>query len=290
MAAKRSHPPGLLKIVQRTFLEEFPPLKGRTILLALSGGPDSVALCHVMSRLQTVLDFRLHAHSIDHGFRIESADEVLKCAEFCLRHEIPFSSSSLDLHHGSNRQERARDARYADLNRVKEGIGAAFIATGHHAADRAETVLLRILRGAPPEGLAVLPALSGELIRPMIRASKAAIEAYVKRQGLQPVYDPSNGDEHYRRVLIRQKLMPLLEEIDGSVVEHLCRLADEMADSAKILLDPALSGLMLNAGQREQMRSAIKTKRWTARVRMDDEQELVFNRAAGYWIQVASSR
>jgi tRNA(Ile)-lysidine synthase len=108
------------------------------------------------------------------------------------------------------------------------------IATGHHADDRAETLLMRLLRGTGPGGLAVLPPRDGDRIRPMIRARRVDIDAHVARHRIPHALDPSNDSPRYLRTRVRRELIPQLLRLSPRVVEHLCALADgaavEMAD------------------------------------------------------------
>src|SRR5688572_20374575 len=151
----RSHPPSLVTLVRRTLREECGPLAQRSVLAAVSGGGDSQAMLSVLARLAPELGFRLAAHGVDHGLRSEAAAELDVAEALATKLGGPFSRTRLQLERGSNLQARAREARYAALRDVARS-SEALIATAHHATDRAETVLLRLLRGAGPRGLAVL--------------------------------------------------------------------------------------------------------------------------------------
>jgi tRNA(Ile)-lysidine synthase len=102
-------------------------------------------------------------------------------------------------------------------------------ATGHHAEDRAETLLIRILRGTGPAGLGVLPPRAGNRIRPLYRARRADIDAHLRRHRIPFSLDPSNADPRFLRTRVRQEVLPLLESMSPRVVDHLCRLADDLA-------------------------------------------------------------
>jgi tRNA(Ile)-lysidine synthase len=106
--------------------------------------------------------------------------------------------------------------------------GANRIATGHHADDRAETVVMRLMRGGGHvRNLAVLAPRSGDRIRPMIRARRADIDAHIARHGIPTALDPSNADPRFLRVRIRNEVLPVLERLSPRIVEHLCALADD---------------------------------------------------------------
>jgi tRNA(Ile)-lysidine synthase len=233
---RRSHPPSLLTIVERTLREECGTLRGRRILIAVSGGGDSQALLHAMSRLAPKLGFDLVAHGVDHGLRDEAAAELDVAEELAERCNVPFSRSRVSIEPGGNLQARARAARYAALARAAQATTSTLIATAHHADDRAETVLLRLLRGAGPRGLAVLPARTGDVLRPLIRARRGDVHAHLARHGLPFCRDPSNLNPRFLRVRVRNELLPVLELLSPTIVEHLNALADALGDAAKPLV------------------------------------------------------
>jgi tRNA(Ile)-lysidine synthase len=187
-----------------------------------------MALLHVMARLREQLGIRIAAHGVDHGLRAAAAGELDRAEAFARALDVPFARTILAVGAGANLQARARAARYAALRSAAAAAGAARIATAHHADDRAETVLLRLLRGAGPTGLAVLPPRAGDRIRPFIHASSAAIRAHVERHAVPFSLDPSNDDPRFLRVRVRHELVPLLRALSPTITEHLCALADQL--------------------------------------------------------------
>lgn len=242
-----SHPKTLLRIVESA-LKKAGPVEA--VAVAVSGGPDSMALLHALSCLKERLDFRLLALSIDHGLRAESGSEVELVRGFAESLGVPFRSERLALDPGGNLQARAREARYEALLRAAhEELGpGALLATAHHADDRAETVLLRLLRGTSPEGLAVLPILSGPLLRPLVGARRTDILAHNERHQVPSVHDPSNDNPRFLRVRVRRELLPLLEDLSPGMVEKLCSLAEDASGEVP---------LGLNREQRTQLRRAL---------------------------------
>lgn len=224
-------------------------------MLAVSGGPDSLALCDVLAQLREELRLELLVASVDHGLRPEAREEVFKVGTFCEELGLPFRQVVVTVESEGGLQAAARRARYAALRRLAAGeFGpGALIATGHHRDDRAETVLLRLLRGTSLEGLHVLPARQGDLLRPMIRASREDVLMHCKRRGLTPVADPSNDNRNFLRVRVRQELIPLLEDMAPGIVASLNSLADEAGR-----LDEPLG---LNREQRRQLRRALADRR-----------------------------
>lgn len=249
-----SHPPSLLRRVERCLDGECHVNEGAGLVLGVSGGPDSMALLHVLSKLRSTRRFELCALTIDHGLRPEAASEVALVSEFCRKHDVRLVVRQLGLTDGGNLQARARDARY----RCLEDVGAelfgpeALVATAHHKEDRAETVLLRILRGTSLEGLAVLPPRDGRRVRPMVRASRADVSLHLERHRIPFAEDPSNRQSRFLRVRVRTEVLPLLETLGQKVIDHLVTIADEAGD-----LEAPLG---LNHEQRRQLRQALRDR------------------------------
>jgi tRNA(Ile)-lysidine synthase len=195
-----------------------------------------MALLHVLALLRRRLAFGLFAHGVDHGLRPEAAAELDLAEAFARSLDVPFTRSRLSLSAGGNLQARARDARWAALRTAASRAGADRIATGHHAEDRAETVVMRILRGTRLKGLGALPPLDGDRIRPLYRARRSDIDAHVGRHDLPHAIDPSNRDPRFLRTRVRHEILPALERLSPRIIEHLCALADEAwhADESEI--------------------------------------------------------
>jgi tRNA(Ile)-lysidine synthase len=234
----RTHPPTLLTLARRALRDEIRLAPGSRILAATSGGPDSMALLDVLAALRGPLRFTLAAHGVDHGLRPGAAAELDLAEAHARRLDVPFGRSRVRVGAGADLQARARRARYAALERARRRARADVVATGHHADDRAETVLLRVLRGAGASGLAVLPPREGSpvegmpagtLVRPFVRARRSDVELHLARHRVPFARDPSNEDPRFLRTRVRRELLPLLEELDASAVPHLCALADDLA-------------------------------------------------------------
>src|SRR5690606_34473108 len=189
----RSHPPSLRTLVEGVLRRECSLPPAPKIAIAVSGGPDSMALLHVLAGLRKSLRIDLCALSVDHGLRHEAAEELKLVEAFCRELSVPFLPIALSLEDGGNLQERARNARYGALwAQAREHAGdEVFLATAHHQDDRAETVLLRVLRGTSLAGLSVLSAQEGQLLRPMMRATRADVALHVERHKIVSCEDPS---------------------------------------------------------------------------------------------------
>lgn len=227
----RSHPPTLITLARAAIREHRLIDRGVTVLVAVSGGPDSMALLHVLARLRVKLAFGLFAHGVDHGLRPEAERELDVADGFARSLDIPFDRTRVQVERGGNLQARARTARWTALRAAAARAGAARIATGHHADDRAETFVMRLLRGTRPAGLAVLPPRDGDRIRPLFKARRSDIALHVGRHDVPHCTDPSNADPRFLRTRVRLEVLPVLEDLGPRVVEHMCALADDLCDT-----------------------------------------------------------
>jgi tRNA(Ile)-lysidine synthase len=285
----RSHPPTLLKLAERTLREECRVHPGDRVLVCVSGGGDSTALLDVLARLAPRLGYSIHAHGVDHGLRSEAASELQLARELSRAHGVPFTQSRVHVGLGSNLQSRARDARFEALWAAAQAVGARWLATGHHAEDRAETVVMRLLRGAGPSGLAVLPPQQGQLLRPLIRARKHDIVRHLERHGLRYASDPSNLDRRYLRVRVRHEVIPLLESLAPQVVMHLNALADQVCACARPrLVDPSGTEVVLGRAAAVAVARAESRHLYGARIRLPGGREVVIDRGTGRPVVVAA--
>jgi tRNA(Ile)-lysidine synthase len=278
----RSHPPTLISIVERTLREECGDVRNQAVLVAVSGGPDSQALLHVLARVAPRLRIQVLAHGVDHGLRPEARRELATAAQLARSLGVPFSESRVSLREGGNLQARARAARYRALEVEGMRLGAGLIATAHHADDRAETVLLRILRGSGLGGLAVLPPRTGNRLRPMVRARKSDVVAHVSRHALPHATDPSNANRRFLRVRVRLELMPLLESLSPRVVEHLTALADELHESPPpVVLDASGEPVPLARAHLQAIRRMLERRECGGRVLLPAGREVRFDPELG---------
>jgi tRNA(Ile)-lysidine synthase len=203
------------------------------ILIALSGGADSVAMLHALFALRDRLGYRLAAAHLNHRIRgAESDRDEQFVRELCARLGIDLvveRAAGLDAAM-PNLEEAARDARHGFLRRSAERIGATHIALGHHRDDQAETVLLRMLRGAGIAGLGAMDEAGRRgILRPMLSLSRVEIRAYLRAIGATFVEDSSNNSEALMRNRIRHELLPALErDYVPGVGARLADLAGEM--------------------------------------------------------------
>lgn len=188
---------------------------GAGVLLAVSGGADSTALLLGSARLAAELGLRLEVASLDHGLRRESAREVAAVRSLAKRLSLPFHTRRLRLRRGAAVEERAREARYRTLEELRVERDLAFVATAHTADDQAETVLMRLARGAALRGAGGILPVRGHVLRPMLACTRAEVEGFLS--GLRQSYaqDPTNRDRRLLRARVRHDVLPALEAAAG---------------------------------------------------------------------------
>jgi tRNA(Ile)-lysidine synthase len=202
---------------------------GETILVAVSGGPDSVALLDVLQELRAVLHLTLACAHVHHGLREEADADAGVVRGLCQRLAVPCHLERVVVPSGppwDGLEAEARRVRYAALEARALAVGARRIATGHTADDQAETVLMRLLEGAGPRGLAGMALARGALIRPLLEVRRSEIVAHLTARGLPWVEDRTNRNPRFLRNRIRHDVLPFLaRSFGGDLVEPLCRSA-----------------------------------------------------------------
>ncbi len=210
-----------------------------TVLVAVSGGPDSVCMLHVLLGLREELGFDVKVAHLDHQFRGEAsrrdAEFVSELAErfdvpcFCHEENVPRFLMS----NAMSSQDAARVLRYQFLVKTSKLEYCQRIATGHNADDQAETVLMRVLRGAGPDGLAgIPPKREGIIIRPLLKCWRSEIEAYLAEHDLPFRVDESNLESKYLRNEVRNELLPHLTRYNPQIAKSLVGLSGIMVDVA----------------------------------------------------------
>ena len=217
---------------------------GDSILLAVSGGPDSVAMLDFFAGQARAHRLKLHVCHVNHKLRgRHAAADAAFVKKLAAGYGIPSTILSADVKklaraHGKSVEHAARDARYRLLSETALKKGCRLVATAHHADDHAETVLLNLLRGTEPRGLLGIPerrelcrrgGARVELIRPLLAVSRREIEGYLKANGLPSRKDHTNEDEHYTRNWIRRSLLPPMLKRQPRLREHLAELSAKLA-------------------------------------------------------------
>ncbi len=192
---------------------------GKILILACSGGADSLCLLLVLRWLAPHMGFTLHAAHVNHGLRPEAEQEARALAALCRRLGVPFHMERADILKqarvkGQGIEEAGRIARYAFLSALRERLGGGWICTAHQRDDVLEDILMRFVRGASWPGLAGMPALCPErhILRPLLMTGREEIEAFLERLSALPVRDASNQSADYLRNRMRNTVIPLLLE------------------------------------------------------------------------------
>ena len=239
------------------------PVSGETVVIAVSGGTDSVSLLLAMHDLveRGKLDLRVVAAHFDHRLRDGSGDDAEYVKRLCTKLKVELNIGHGDIKPG-NVEQNARDARYTFLTKTATNLDAFAVLTAHTQNDQAETFLMNLVRGSGPDGLGGMKVVrelrveksgrgeSGEeeltdgqdaapllplsstpllLIRPLLTwAKRRETEGYVRDMGVECCHDPMNDDTAFKRVRIRKILLPLLEDMNPNIVETLANTASLM--------------------------------------------------------------
>jgi tRNA(Ile)-lysidine synthase len=213
-------------------------------LVAVSGGPDSVALLDLLVQTTSIHGLSLVVAHVDHGIHPDSTRVAEQVKALAGRYGLPIEIGRLALGPDAG-ETAARAGRYAWLEEVRARLGAGVIFTAHHADDQVETVLMRVLAGSGPAGLAGMAPIKGRLVRPLLTVSSAQLLQHVQQAGLETWIDPANSDPRHLRSWIRTSLLPGLRErlpmVDASI-HRLSRQAsrDRAAWDAVLDLLPGL--------------------------------------------------
>ncbi|MDH5508173.1 MAG: tRNA lysidine(34) synthetase TilS [Anaerolineae bacterium] len=208
-------------------------VKTRALVVGVSGGPDSIALAHILKRLE----YRIVAAHLDHGLRSESAEDEAAVQQFAAKLGVDYRNARIDVgsyaaDNGLSVEEAARILRYEFLFEVAEEYEAQAVATGHNADDQVETVLMHMIRGAGLSGLRgmqprqMLAAWSTErpVVRPLLTVWRDDILAYCNQEGIKPVFDQSNLDQTFFRNRLRHELIPDLESYNPAIKRVIWRM------------------------------------------------------------------
>lgn len=226
------------------------PNEGETVVVAVSGGADSVSLLLALHELKQIgkLDLRIVAAHFNHRLRGDesNADEQF-VRELTSSRKIEFAAGHTPISKDGNLEQNARTERYRFLARTAQNLHAAGVITGHTMNDQAETFLMNLIRGSGIEGLSGMKSVRSfdsevsssdgpnvhplSLVRPLLTwAKRSDTENYCQRLGIEFRYDSMNEDTAFRRVRIRKVLLPLLKDFNPNIVERLAATAQMLSD------------------------------------------------------------
>lgn len=221
---------------------------GSHVLVACSGGKDSMCLLTLLWNLRQTLGITLSVAHFNHQLRPEAAEEAEFVHSWCAKQGIPCVIGTENVaaqaaQTGRGLEETARELRYAFLERTRHDLTAHRIATAHHAQDNSETLLLHLMRGSGLRGLGGIPPVRGNIVRPLLTAQRWEIQSYLTRHHIPYMEDASNQDIRYTRNFIRHQILPLLEQrnpnLNARLWESACQFRQEDAyleEQARTLL------------------------------------------------------
>lgn len=226
----------------REYIDKFHMLnKGDTVVLGLSGGPDSVCLFFVLLALKEELGLKVHALHVNHCIRGEDADEdEAYVRSLCIDYEVPLKVERIDIpvlaaESGRSTEEEARIARYDAFERLADSMDSGSvvkIAVAHNADDNAETVLFHMARGTGLDGMCGIAPVREKIIRPLLAVSKAEILDFLNENQIPYCVDATNAEVDYDRNRIRHNIMPELTEINQRAVCHITDMTDRLREVA----------------------------------------------------------
>lgn len=230
---------------------------GSAVVCALSGGVDSMyLLCRLLEGAERY-GWTVHAAHYNHNLRRAAGGDEAFVRAWCRDKGVPITVGSGDVAGESARlglgvEETARAMRYAFLEQTAWELGGALIATGHHAGDNVETVLMNLIRGCGLRGLTGIPERRGDIVRPMLSISRREIETYLTAHDVLHVEDETNDEPIYTRNRVRRQLIPLLEELNPRAAVHIAaaavRLREDEAELSRQAVPLAEQGLDIEEG------------------------------------------
>ncbi|MGI5921443.1 MAG: tRNA lysidine(34) synthetase TilS [Syntrophomonadaceae bacterium] len=240
------------------YIEENQMIKsGDLIIVGVSGGPDSIALLHILNRLSKELHFSIVCAHLNHCLREAANAEEQFVRDKCLLWKIPFYSRMVKVREAAASQKKSleemgRICRYRFFSELLTELKGQSIATAHHGDDVAETVLLHLLRGTGLKGLRGILPVSGQLIRPLLGVKKAELVSYLNDNGINYCWDQSNEEVVYTRNRIRNELIPYLQKnFNPRIIDSLNQLA-VMAREENQVLDEETERLWQDIAVKEE--------------------------------------
>ena len=229
---------------------------GDSIVVGVSGGPDSICLLHILNTLKDELQFKIYVAHVNHMIRDVADEETAYVQNFCNNLGIECFVKKIDIlklakEEKKGTEEAGRNVRYAFFDEVLKKTNSNKIATAHNSNDKAETVILNILRGSGVSGLKGIEAIRDEkYIRPLIETERDKIEQYCNENNLNPKYDESNNENIYHRNKVRNEIIPYIKEnfnqnIIGTI-NRLSEVASEENDYMQLLTKNTFENISTN--------------------------------------------
>ena len=200
------------------------------LLVGLSGGADSVCLAHLLVCLKSEKGFRLSCVHVNHHLRQEAEEDQRFVEGLCSQWGLPLIIKRVEVSRQGNLEANARAARYKAFEEAMGECGAGMLALAHHMDDQAETLLMRLMRGAGPTGLSAMRTRRQAVWRPLLSVRRSDIEDYLNARGIPWREDESNHDSRFMRNAVRSRLIPLMEELSPDCVPNIASASGLMGD------------------------------------------------------------
>lgn len=242
--------------------------KGSRAVIAVSGGADSMALAACAAQLAQEGYFTAYAMHVEHGIRgNEALRDAAYTEKFCLKNKLPFKCVHENVPEysrkmGMSMENAARELRYRALQQYAESVKADFILTAHHGDDQAETVLLKLLRGASAAGLSGMQLQNKNILRPFLHLSRADLKDYCRQKNICYCHDSSNDDVHYTRNKVRLELLPYLEKNFNSAVRKTLLQTAELLREDEAFINQFVKQKITERLQQKDGQVCINTSAW----------------------------
>ena len=215
---------------------------GDKIVLGVSGGPDSISMLDILNSIKDEMGFEIYVVHVNHLIRTEAIDDEKYVEEYCKKNNIEFFAKRIDVLKIADTQkigteEAGRKARYEFFKEIYSKVGANKIAIAHNKNDKAETIIMHLLRGSGLSGLkGIEPIRNNKYIRPLIECERSEIEKYCEENNLNPRIDKTNFENEYTRNKIRNIVIPYIKkEFNPNIIETLDRLSEVATDESNYI-------------------------------------------------------
>lgn len=218
---------GLEKTLKNSYVIAGEP---KHLLLGLSGGADSIALAKLLKDLQNINDFKITCVHVNHGLRNSAVEDEKYVIQTCESWQLPLIIKHVKISPGGNIESKAREARYKAFNEGKAEVGADCLVLAHHMDDQAETIIMRLMHGSGPTGLAAMREFLNGIWRPLLHIRRNELIEFLDYHSISWREDETNLDFRFLRNAVRHKLLPVLEELSPSSISNMAKTSVIFAD------------------------------------------------------------
>lgn len=241
----------MIDSIKRYVQEQNMFAEGDYVVAGVSGGADSICLLCVLLEVRLEIPMTIHVVHINHKIREEAGEDAAYVEAFCRERQLPFSLVEADVEQLAaqrhiSTEEAGREVRYEAFHRILNENRAGRrgrIAIAHNQNDCCETFLFHLFRGSGLKGLTGIPAIRGEIVRPLLHTSRTQIERYLAQKGIQYCIDRTNLEDNYTRNRIRHHILQTAcEEVSANATEHIQEACDKISDAYTLIEDMTRQG------------------------------------------------